>query len=278
MRSGVASAYGAAAGHVDWNDVVMSHEHTDDGDTSRPADRQGHPDHHDHHGHPDHHDHHDRGRHHHRHGHENDQGIKGALRYLRWLPQMWRSEINDAVVDAVDPQPGERVVDIGAGLGAGATRAAAAGAHVVAVEPTPFMRRALRLRRLAGRQRSNLEVVDGSAEQIPVADRSADVVVAVNTMHHWIDVDRGVAEIARVLRPGGRVLLVDEDFTDPSHPEHDRFGAPDEDGHHHGFTLVDAGEMGERLSTVGLVDVDASRRELAARPSIVVSALAPEIG
>ena len=62
---------------------------------------------------------------HHDHGHENDQGVKGALRYLRWLPQMWRSPINDAVVDLVDPQPGERVVDVGAGMGAGAMRAAA---------------------------------------------------------------------------------------------------------------------------------------------------------
>ncbi len=40
------------------------------------------------------------------HGHENDQGIRGALRYLRSLPQMWRSAINDAVVDLIDPRPG----------------------------------------------------------------------------------------------------------------------------------------------------------------------------
>ena len=35
------------------------------------------------------------------------KGSGGALRYVRWLPQMWRSAINDAVVDLVDPQPGE---------------------------------------------------------------------------------------------------------------------------------------------------------------------------
>lgn len=85
---------------------------------------------------------------HHPRGHANDQGIKGALRYLRLLPQMWRSPINDAVVDLVDPKPGERVVDIGAGMGAGAMRAAATGAHVIAVEPTPFMRRVLNVRRM----------------------------------------------------------------------------------------------------------------------------------
>ena len=101
------------------------------------------------------------------HGHENDQGIKGALRYLRWLPQMWRSAINDAVVDLIDPEPGERLVDIGAGLGAGAVRAAAAGARVIAVEPTPFMRRVLVIRRALSRHRADLEVVDGAAEANP---------------------------------------------------------------------------------------------------------------
>ena len=196
----------------------------------------------------------------------------GALRYLRWLPQMWRSEVNDAVVAMIEPQPGERVVDIGAGMGAGSVRAAAAGAHVVAVEPTPFMRRVLQLRRAVSRRRSALEVVDGAAESLPVRDGSIDAVWAVNTMHHWTDQERGVTEIARALRPGGRVLLVDEDFTDPSHPEHDRFGAADEDGHHHGFTLVDADEMRDRLTDAGLVDVDAGRERVAGRPSIVVRA------
>ncbi|NNE11511.1 MAG: methyltransferase domain-containing protein [Ilumatobacter sp.] len=212
----------------------------------------------------DHHEHH--------HGHANDQGLKGALRYLRWLPQMWRSEINDAVVAEAQIRPGERVVDIGAGLGAGATRAAATGAHVIAVEPTPFMRRILRARQVVGRHR-DLEVVDGTAERMPVADHSVDVVVAVNTMHHWVDVDRGVAEVARVLRAGGRVLLVDEDFDDPTHPEHERFSS-EHDADHHGFTMVDAAGMRERMQAVGLQNVDAANVRLADRPVIRVSATA----
>lgn len=220
------------------------------------------------HGHEDH-DHE-----HHHHGHEQDQGIKGALRYLRWLPQMWRSAVNDAVVDAIDPKPGERVVDIGAGMGAGAVRAAAAGAHVIAVEPTPFMRRTLTARRAVSRHRTNLEVIDGAAERIPADDHSIDAVMAVNTMHHWVDVERGVAEIARVLRPGGRILLVDEDFDDPTHPDHERFGS-DRDHDHHGFTMVDADQMSGLFGAVGLDDVDASRRAIAGRPAIGVSVRCP---
>lgn len=204
------------------------------------------------------------------HGHENDQGIRGALRYLRWLPQMWRSEINDAVVDQVDPQPGERVVDIGAGIGAGSVRAARSGAEVVAVEPTPFIRRALAARRFASRHRRLLEVVDGAAEAIPAADDSIDAVWAVNTMHHWMDVERGAAEIARVLRPTGRVLLVDEDFSHPDHPEHDRFGG-DHGVEHHGFTMVDADTVGALLRAAGVTEVDTSTDRIAGRPVIAVT-------
>ena len=221
---------------------------------------------HDHHDH-DHHDHH----HDHHHGHEHDQGVRGALRYLRWLPQMWSSEINDAVVELIDPKRSERVVDVGAGLGAGTIRAAAAGAHVTAVEPTPFMRRALSLRRLASKHRARIDVVDGTAEHLPVADRGADAIWAVNTMHHWSDLAVGVAEVARVIRPGGRVLLVDEVFTDPAHPDYERFGREHE-GDHHGFTMVEADQVVGLLQGAGLVEVEAAHREIAGRPVIGVVA------
>jgi SAM-dependent methyltransferase len=226
-------------------------------------------------GHRDHHQHH---------GHHNDQGVKGALRYLRLFPTMWRSPINDAVIDLVEPRANERVVDIGAGMGAAAIRAAARGSRVVAVEPTPFLRRVLRARRFGSRHRHLIDVVDGAAERIPAADRSIDAVWAVNTMHHWVDLDQGIVEIARVLRPTGRLLLVDEVFTDPSHPDHHRFGAASiggsdgnnsaggGDGEHHGFTMIDADEMGRLLRAAGLVNVEAATARIAGRPVIRVAA------
>ena len=52
-----------------------------------------------------------------------------------------------------------------------------------------------------------LEVLDGRAEEIPVADSSFDVVIAQSAWH-WVDEERAVPEVARVLRPGGRLSLV----------------------------------------------------------------------
>lgn len=214
------------------------------------------------------------GHHEHGHGHANDQGIRGALRYLRFAPAMWRSDINTAVIDLIHPHADERLVDIGAGMGAGTVVAARTGAAVVAVEPTPFLRYVLTGRRWLQRARSRIAVVDGTAERLPIDEHSVDGIWAVNTMHHWLDPARAATEIARVLRPAGRVVLVDEDFLDPAHPEHDRFGAGHDEAEHHGFTMVDAEQIGGLLAAAGLVDIDAAKRQLAGRPSTVVTARA----
>lgn len=208
----------------------------------------------------------------HGHGNARDRELKSILRYIKIAPRMWRSVVNNAVVDLVNPRPGETVIDIGAGMGPGVVRAAATGAEVVAVDPTPFMRQVIKLRRLGSKNRKCIRVSDGAAEALPAADGEVDAIWSVNTMHHWNSARDGAVEIARVLTPGGRVVLVDENFADPRHPYSEKWHKRHGDDSHHGFSMVDATEMGELMTAAGLTNVVAEQRDMAGRPVIAVTA------
>ncbi len=215
------------------------------------------------------HDHHEHG-----HGHDHDQGLKGMVRYLRHAPRMWKSEVNSAVVARVAPKPGETVMDIGAGIGAGTMVAAATGCTVIAVEPTSYMRRVLGLRRLLAKAQDRVQIVDGTAESTTVAAGSIDAAWAVNTMHHWTSLEDGIAELARTLAPGGRVLLVDEDFDDPTHPDFENFGEKRHEERKHHFHTVDPDVVAQAMKAVGLSVTFAGRDQIAQSPSIVLEGTA----
>jgi len=102
----------------------------------------------------------------------------------------------EAVHWALDPAPGPRVLDLGAGTGKLTAALVTLGAHVTAVEPDPKMLAELR------RVLPTVRALSGSAEAIPLPDASVDAVVAGNAMH-WFDMDVAGPEIARVLSPGG---------------------------------------------------------------------------
>jgi ubiquinone/menaquinone biosynthesis C-methylase UbiE len=183
---------------------------------------------------------------------------------------MWDSDVNRAVVEAADPLPGETIVDIGSGFGPAVMVAVNRGAKAIAVDPTPAMRRTLTLRRFLRRATGDIEILDGAAESLPVSDASADVVITVNTMHHWSDPALAAAEIARVTRKGGRVVLVDEVFDDPTHPRFD----PDEDWQHHhqhDFIDIDPVELAGLLAAAGFVDTVGDRRRMGGAPVKYVS-------
>lgn len=178
---------------------------------------------------------------------------------------MWDSDVNRAVVEVVDPRPGDTVVDIGAGFGPAVVLIARRGGHAIGVEPTASMRRTLGGRRLVQRARGSIEVVDGAAESIPVADGSVTAVMTVNTMHHWSDAEAAVAEIGRVLEPGGRVVLVDEAFDDPSHASFDAH-AEMQHHHEHEFLEIDPAEMAEKLQAAGFTDAVGDHRRMGGAP------------
>jgi SAM-dependent methyltransferase len=93
------------------------------------------------------------------------------------------------------------VVDLGAGTGALTRDLVARGLDVVAVEPDSNMRAVLEDRV------PRADVRAGSAEDLPLDDADADVVVGAQ-MWHWVNPDRATAEAARVLRHGGTLGLL----------------------------------------------------------------------
>jgi SAM-dependent methyltransferase len=106
--------------------------------------------------------------------------------------------------EAVRWLAGERpcdVVDLGAGTGKLTRSLVALGHRVIAVEPLSEM--LVQLRTAV----PEATAVEGGAEAIPLPQESADVVTAAQAFH-WFDHGPALREIARVLRPGGRVALV----------------------------------------------------------------------
>ena len=93
------------------------------------------------------------------------------------------------------------VLDLGAGTGKLTTRLVERGLNVIAVDPIAEM---LELLRSALPETPALL---GTAEHIPLPDNAVDAVLVAQAWH-WFDPDRAVAEVARVLRPGGRLGLV----------------------------------------------------------------------
>ena len=104
-------------------------------------------------------------------------------------------------IDWLLPTGARKVLDLGAGTGKLTTRLVERGLDVVAVDPIPDMLEVL------SASLPNTLALEGTAEEIPLEDNSVDAVLVAQAWH-WVDPERAVPEVARVLRPGGRLGLV----------------------------------------------------------------------
>ena len=120
---------------------------------------------------------------------------RAAARY-----ESGRTDWPPEAVDAVGLPPESVVLDLGAGTGKLTRVLATKFARVLAVEPLEEMRAVLES------VVPDAELLSGSAEQIPLPDRSVDGVFSADAFH-WFDPGRTPAEIARVVKPGGALAV-----------------------------------------------------------------------
>ncbi len=105
------------------------------------------------------------------------------------------------ILDRVLPESCSAVLDLGAGTGAMTRHLMARIPQVYAVDPDPRMREVL------AENCPGVTALEGVAEEIPLPDASVDAVV-MSSAWHWVDPDRAIPEVARVLRDGGTLALV----------------------------------------------------------------------
>lgn len=99
-----------------------------------------------------------------------------------------------------------RVLDVGGGTGRIAAELRSNGGRVVVLDASrPMLAQA--------RRKDGLTLVQGSATALPFLDGAFDLVVCVDALHHLPEPERVVEEVARVLRPGGRLFIQDYDVS-----------------------------------------------------------------
>lgn len=157
-----------------------------------------------------------------------------------------------AAVDAAEPSDGGTVADIGFGGGAGLAllldRVGSTGV-VHGIEISATMLAGARRRFAKQVKDTSLQLHEATMQQLPLPDGSVDAAVSTNTIYFVDDLDAALSELARVLRPGGRLAL---GVGDPAAMAKMPFTK-------HGFTVRPISEVVESLDRAGFTAVEDRR-------------------
>ena len=121
--------------------------------------------------------------------------------FSRWLARRQRDAL-----DALQLGAGDRLLDVGCGTGAAVRATAEVVERAVGVDLSPKMLAEAR-RRADGL--TGVEFVEGDSEDLPFGDGEFTAVVCTTSLHHYPNPDAAACEFARVLAPGGRVVIGD---------------------------------------------------------------------
>ncbi|MGO0062808.1 class I SAM-dependent methyltransferase [Brevibacillus fluminis] len=123
--------------------------------------------------------------------------------YVKYRPS-YPQEAIDYLYETIGLRPDSEIADIGAGTGIFSQLLIERGSRVIAVEPNQAMREAA-VDMLA--DEPGFRVVSGAAEATGLADSSVDFIVCAQAFH-WFDRQAAQAEFRRILKPGGKAILI----------------------------------------------------------------------
>jgi len=118
----------------------------------------------------------------------------------------WRDPVQRASLDALEVTAGDRLLDVGCGTGAAVRLAAATAREVVGIDLSSEM---IHIAERLAEALDNVEFRVADSESIPFGDGEFTAVLCSNSFHHYPAPERAVAEMARVLAPGGRLVIGD---------------------------------------------------------------------
>jgi len=126
-----------------------------------------------------------------------------------------QAQVNEALVDALAPLPGEHILEVGCGSGVLCRQIAPAlvlGGNITGVDISPKFLKIARGHAASADLSALIQWGAGRAEFLPFRDASFDKVFAARLLLHVSDPQAVLKEMARVVRPGGHVMVMDWDF------------------------------------------------------------------
>jgi SAM-dependent methyltransferase len=140
-------------------------------------------------------------------------GLGGSLIGRLWVKET--AMTNDAALELLTPVPGEDILEIGFGPGRTLGLLVERGARATGVDVSEEMVRLARRRNSEQVRTGDLTLHHGDGVRLPIPDDSLDAVLSIHNLYFWPEPEATIAEIARVLRPDGRLLLA---FRGREHP------------------------------------------------------------
>jgi ubiquinone/menaquinone biosynthesis C-methylase UbiE len=187
--------------------------------------------------------------------HPGFSGPTGLLAAVSFL--FGRDRSAQLAIELAGLRPGDRLVDVGCGPGIALHRASTLGVEAIGVDPATVM---LRVARARWRRHPPTHWRIGTAESLPIDDQWADVVWSLSTVHHWADVAAALTEARRVLRPGGRLVVLERRIRDTNAAGSASHGwteeQPESFANHcrrHGLVDVVVGKHPGRATTLSVV-------------------------